>query len=237
MKPLCECIGFPSIEQLRMMNKKSKYFHIPRYNRYPECYKSLDKLLEENASKVEILSELENFDFSKDFKVSMDIVKFKPNDGGFFSFINCGVSNNFSIATLALAVGHLGILNKFKEDIGDPFTFVEFSRWSPFHWAAANGELAGIYILIEKDYLEPGTMNEFSNCYSLQLKQDLPIEKLTKLRDIFYSYKGKTYDKESALKNNTPYYYATKHKCQEILNFITKIDNTINPKTDKERIN
>jgi len=73
------------------------------------------------------------------------------SNGNCFNLSCIETKKRFCVTSLAIAVGHLSILEKFKDEINDPFTFLEFSRWSPFHFAAANGELSGIMILIEEE--------------------------------------------------------------------------------------
>ena len=124
-----------------------------------------------------------------------------------------------SLASNALTIGHLGIFKKFMKDIEDPFKHTEFGKWSPFHIAAANGELAGILMLIEEEYLVPGTLCRYSNCFAIDFKEELSKSQIDRLIGMFLSHLGKRYDEVTAMKEETPFYLANKYNNQEIISF------------------
>jgi len=228
--PICKELGITDSQQFILMAKKSKYFIYPRYYKYREYYQRLDCLASSDITPKNI-EEIYEFNFPPDVRHNEKIIKFSKNQGGIISWMGCGCNgneNNFSLASLALIIGHLDILKKFAHQISDPFNFIEFGKWTPFHYAAANGELAGIMLLLENDYLVPGTICLYSNCLVIEFRKDISNEKLEKLRDAFVTFKGKKYDRKNALKNETPLYFAQKYERNDIINFFDDLEKMIN---------
>jgi hypothetical protein len=84
-------------------------------------------------------------------KLNQPIVKL--NEGGFFSSFKCDRKEKMNIISLALCVGYLPAIHKYKKEI-DVFNHKEGDHWTIFHYAAANEEVAGLLILLEDEFLK-----------------------------------------------------------------------------------
>jgi len=229
----CQQLGLKDYKSLSTLTQNTRFHVYPRYHRYRDNYLQLDEIAKKEVNDHVLWEYLNNFKFSKDVCEIVEIVKLPmPAGKKFKSIFDCSSRiAECSIITLAIAVGYIPLIKKFKAHIGDIFTFTEWDTWTLFHTASANNELAAIYLLIEDDYLEPGSINKYSEiCYCFEIKKDLPSEKLKKLVDVFLTHKGKKYTELEAEKNETPLGLATKHKALNVVKFYKRCRDILNNK-------
>jgi len=235
IKEICKQLGDFDTKQILLMSRVSKYFFIPRFFRYKEFYKDLDSLFKRDIRQA-IFEKLMVFDFPPEVSANEKIVRFPRSQ--IISWFSCECSDesqNYSIVSLALIVGHLDIIKKYKNEIGDPFKYTETKKWTPFHYCAANGELIGLMILLEDEYLVPGSLFAYPSCCNINFKDDLPMEKYVKLRDAFISFRGKKYNKKTALSNKTPLYYAHMYERHDIIYFFNILEGKLSRRKDKKK--
>lgn len=245
-------MGIQESDEVEAYLKKSKYYYFPRYLTYKQYYKSIEDeiqsfIKENDVKQVEkdkenkfnynnelnhVYSILESFHFPDDVKLNQPIVKL--NEGGFFSSFKCDRKEKMNIISLALCVGYLPAIHKYKKEI-DVFNHKEGDHWTIFHYAAANEEVAGLLILLEDEFLKENSLLKFSNCYTFELKPKLELEKLKKLIDAFLTHEGIVYSEMEAYNHNTPLNLAKEHESDEVICLFRKLKKTYEERSKLEK--
>jgi len=198
---------------VKYSNEHYDYFVVPRYLRYPECYKELDKIKDTTGFvKEDLIHPLSDFKFPDVKTISQTI--HKPEIGFLTKMLGCTYSTVICPLCTAIATGHLPSIRLFKETV-DPFNHVEYGGWTPIHFAAANGEVAGLLELFRGTYFNDPT-KDFKDCYTISYVDNL--SNLDRLVSFFEICEGERYTTDPGSKK-TAYKLALDNGQDEMIEF------------------
>lgn len=219
---LQDIIGFDASDEFIKLNNKMRFYYYPRfiiYNRFYEELKQNFEKLKENEEEVKKL--LKGYAYPEILEIAQPVVKV-TQEKSLFDHILFRKAPERSLLCMALELGFLPAIEQFRHKV-HVFEYEEYESFNLFHIAAANDEISGLLLLLEEEYLVPGSLKKFDNCFNFELKADLAPEKLLKLINKFITFKGVQYDYEEALDKQTPLGYAHKNDSRDTVLFFNKL--------------
>jgi hypothetical protein len=196
------------------------YFVLPRYFKYRECYKQLDSICTMPKFEKEDLDlPLLEFMFPQDVALSQSINY--PKLGFWKNLFGCGARNTICSLCRAIAIGHLPSISINRDSV-DLFHHAELNDWTPFHFAAANGEVGGLLILLKDTYFKD-CKERYKSCLTIDYVDKLERTTLDKLVRQFESYQGTRYTGKEINENETPISVALRFDNKEFIQFYSLI--------------